>query len=236
MDRERLRKSMYGWQSASHAQRGTLTAMAGACVAMGWWLLAAGGLTQVGVWLGFAWHAGDGVRRLLLAVCFTVYYVRILFTQYVFLKRGMSWSEVFSIVPWLLFIFLLLSVAGGRNASPAGAMVVAGAVLFVAGSWMNTRAEWARHAWKQKAEHRGRLYTEGWFRYTRHPNYLGDLILFSGLCLIAGVWVSVVIPVVMLAGFVFFNIPILDEHLQEHYGQEFEAYARRTKKLIPFVY
>ena len=40
----------------------------------------------------------------------------------------------------------------------------------------------------------------------------------------------------MLLGFVFGNIPMLDAHLAEHYGQEFTAYARRTRKLVPFVY
>ena len=40
----------------------------------------------------------------------------------------------------------------------------------------------------------------------------------------------------MLAGFVFVNIPILDAHLHDHYGAAFEEYARRTRKLIPFVY
>lgn len=40
----------------------------------------------------------------------------------------------------------------------------------------------------------------------------------------------------MLAGFVFVNIPVLDSHLGERYGPEFEEYASRTSKLIPFVY
>ena len=40
----------------------------------------------------------------------------------------------------------------------------------------------------------------------------------------------------MLAGFVFVNIPVLDSHLHDHYGGAFDDYARRTRKLIPFVY
>jgi protein-S-isoprenylcysteine O-methyltransferase Ste14 len=48
--------------------------------------------------------------------------------------------------------------------------------------------------------------------------------------------VTAVIPVLMLAGFVFVNIPVLDSHLHDHYGSAFDEYARRTRKLIPFLY
>lgn len=92
------------------------------------------------------------------------------------------------------------------------------------------------HVWKQRPENSGRLYTLGLFRYARHPNYLGDLILFTGLCLICDRWICAAIPVVMLAGFVFANIPMLDSHLRDHYGEAFDEYAARTARLIPFVY
>jgi hypothetical protein len=35
----------------------------------------------------------------------------------------------------------------------------------------------------------------------------------------------VVLPILMLAGFVFVNIPMLDAHLHEHYGTAFDKYA-----------
>jgi steroid 5-alpha reductase family enzyme len=140
------------------------------------------------------------------------------------------------IAPWVLCIYLLLSLAGGTNPSPPEMAGAAGIVLFLTGSWMNSYAEYARHKWKQRAENRGRLYTLGLFRYSRHPNYLGDLISFSGLCLIAGRWITAVVPLMMLCGFVFANIPMLDAHLHDHYGTAFDEYAKRTRKLIPFLY
>ena len=82
----------------------------------------------------------------------------------------------------------------------------------------------------------GKLYTGGLFRYTRHPNYLGDLLSFSGLSLMSGAWITATIPVLMLAGFVFVNVPMLDAHLRDHYGAAFDEYARSTRKLIPFLW
>ena len=101
---------------------------------------------------------------------------------------------------------------------------------------MNSYAEYARHVWKQWPQNHGQLYTQGLFRFSRHPNYLGDLISFTGLCLISRAWVTALVPVLMLAGFVFVNIPVLDSHLHDHYGSAFDAYASRTPKLIPYVY
>ena len=136
----------------------------------------------------------------------------------------------------MLCIYVLLGVAGGTNPAPPGMAVGIGVVLFLVGSWTNSYAEYARHIWKERPENQGRLYTEGLFHYTRHPNYFGDLLSFSGLCLISGAWVTALVPLMMLAGFVFVNVPMLDSHLRDHYGTAFDEYARRTRKLIPFLY
>jgi len=231
-----LQRKMYELRNPCMAQRVLLAAMGAACVAIAWWLLFGGGLRTMGSWMAWTWEPGHLIRRICLVVTLSIYYVRMLFTEFVFLKRGVSWSEVFTIGPWMLCIYLLLGVSGGINARPVGIAAIIGIVIFVAGSWMNSYAEYARHKWKRLAENRARLYTQGLFRYSRHPNYLGDLISFSGICLISGAWVTTVIPVLMLAGFVFVNVPVLDSHLHDHYGSAFDQYAARTRKLIPFVY
>ncbi len=234
--RRELQRSMYELQSPSTAQRLMLAGFVAVWVALAWWLLFGGGLAMAGGWLGRIWRPGDMVRRACLAAALSIYYIRILFTEFVFLKRGVSWSEVLTIIPWLLCIYLLLAGIGGRNPAALGVSGAIGVVLFVVGSWVNSYAEYARHLWKQRLENHGRLYTEGLFRYARHPNYFGDLISFSGLCLISGTWVTAVIPALMLAGFVFVNVPVLDSYLHERYGVAFDEYADRTWKLIPFVY
>jgi protein-S-isoprenylcysteine O-methyltransferase Ste14 len=227
---------MYEQTGSSVRQRLVLAVGCGACVLVAWWLLAAGGLTTVGAWVGRPLTAGDPIRRLCIAAAFSTYYVRLLFTQFVFLRRGLGWSEVFSVVPWVLFIVLLVSIEGGRNPAPLRAVALCGMLLFLAGSWINSRAEYTRHVWKLKPENHGKLYTGGLFRYTRHPNYFGDLVSFSGICLLSGAWITVVIPIIMFAGFAFVNVPALDAHLHDHYGEAFEKYARHTPKLIPFLY
>ena len=229
-------QNMYELSGATRGPRIALAAAVGLWVALGWWLLLGGGLAIAGGWFGWIPAPGLALRSVCLAAAFSVYYIRILFTEFVFLRRGVSWSEAATVASWLLMIFLLLAIAGGTNRAAFAAAGFAGVALFVSGSAVNSFAEHARHRWKQRAENRGKLYTGGLFRYSRHPNYLGDLVLFGGLCLVAGRWVTAIVPVVMLAGFVFVNIPMLDAHLRGRYGAAFEQYAARTRKLIPFVY
>jgi hypothetical protein len=128
-----LQGSIYESQDRGTPQRIFLAVGAGLCVALAWWLLFAGGLPTVGNWLHLAWYPGDHFRRACLAAAFSIYYVRLLFTEFAFLRRGVSWSEVFSVAPWLLFVFLLLAITGGRNSSPFGALGITGIVLFIGG-------------------------------------------------------------------------------------------------------
>lgn len=227
---------VYDYHARALTQRAFLTTAVALCVTLAWWILLGSGLNIIGACFGQAWHQENTLRRITLAAALTVYFLRLLLTQFVFLKRGMRWSEVFAIAPWLLFIYLWLSIEAARNPEPFAITASIGVVLFLIGSWMNTWSEHQRNLWKQRPECRGHLYTGGLFRYTRHPNYFGDVLSFSGLCLISGRWITAAIPVLLLAGFIFANIPILDAHLQEHYGDEFTCYAARTRKLIPFIY
>ena len=209
------------WHFGS-AQRWVFAVLAGACVAAGWHVL-----------LG---ASGDAVRRVCLAAAFLIYYVRVLFTVFVFQRHGIGWGSVFGISGWVLCIYLLLAFLGGGNRAVFAYAGAIGIALFLLGSWMNSWAEYTRHVWKLRPANRGRLYSEGLFRYSRHPNYVGDLVSFSGLCLIAGSWITWIVPLLMLAGFVFVNIPLLDARLREHYGAEFDAWASRTPRLIPLIY
>ncbi len=227
---------IYAGQGNATVQRTVIAGAVAACVVIASWLLFGDGLAFVSPWVGQRWSQGDEIRRLLLMAALSIYFLRLLCTQFLFLKRSVSWGEAGMVVPWILCIYLVLSIAGGTNTTRTDAVTLVGGILFIFGSWMNTWAEYERHVWKQRPENQGRLYTGGLFRYSRHPNYLGDLISFSGLCLLSGRWLTGVIPLIMFAGFVFSNIPMLDSHLRHHYGSAFDEYASQTRKLIPFVY
>jgi protein-S-isoprenylcysteine O-methyltransferase Ste14 len=228
--------SLYAASGRSLSQRVIVIVTAAISTMIAWWLLLGGGLPSIDGWFRWTFLPGNLTRRILLAAALSIYLVRLCFTQFVFLKRTLTWREAGMIAPWIFVLYLSFSLAGGTNPATTDALTTVGVGFFVAGSWMNTYAEYERNAWKKRPENAGRLYTLGLFRYSRHPNYLGDLLSFTGLALLTGRWVMVAIPLVMLGGFIFVNIPMLDSHLHDHYGDAFDAYARNTARLIPFFY
>ena len=133
----------------------------------------------------------------------------------------------------------LLLVGGGafsQQSIPFGALDVAAAALLMLGSLLNTGSEVQRKLWKKDPAHQGQCYTAGLFAYAMHINYFGDVVLFSGWCLLTRNLWTLLLPLSMALMFAFMHIPPLDAYLQERYGDAFTAYARRTKKLIPFIW
>gem|GEM_PF-2489823 len=47
---------------------------------------------------------------------------------------------------------------------------------------------------------------------------------------------SASIPIFLFCFFAFYNAPKLDVYLKEKYGADYDAYAKKTKMLIPFLY
>jgi protein-S-isoprenylcysteine O-methyltransferase Ste14 len=227
---------MYGEQSASWPQKWFLVVLHGGAVLVSAWLLLGGGIEIVAKFFGSNLELAVLSRRALLLACSVIYFARVCGTVFVFLHRKMAWWEAATIGSFTWIINITFSLLGGTQPAPLGLADVVAVALYVAGSYLNTGSEYQRDRWKQRPENRGRLYTEGLFRWSMHINYFGDVMLFTGWALLTYRSWAFLLPLLMLMGFVFFHVPMLDKHLHEKYGTEFDQYRRRTKKLIPFLY
>lgn len=74
------------------------------------------------------------------------------------------------------------------------------------------------------------------FKYTRHTNYFGDIVLFAGLATVAHQIQLLVIPFAMASFFIIIIIPLKESYLKNKYGKEYISYAANTKRLIPFIF
>lgn len=84
----------------------------------------------------------------------------------------------------------------------------------------------------------GDLMDGGLWRYSRHPNYFGELLLWLSLWLFAlaaspGSWWTGVGLLAMIGLFVFISIPLLDARSRDR-RPGFDAYAARTSVLVPW--
>ena len=179
---------------------------------------------------------GNELRQIILFAGLTIYAIRMLVALFVFLKRRMSWGEGLLVSIVVSVVILALAYYGGNQKTTLGVIDGIGIALYVCGSLLHSCSEYQRYKWKQRAENKGHLFTGGLFKYSMHMNYFGDVLLLSGLALITRVLLMLVIPLFMALNFIVFLIPSLDAYLARKYSTEFETYASKTKRFIPFVY
>ena len=204
------------------------------------WLAALDGIHTIGSAFGFDWSLSDPVRALVLLLCAVIYFLRHGITLFYLLVRRIEWAEALGLTAFMaLFEIGLLVIGGGvmrTEPLPFDALDVLAGLLFLLGSFLNSGSEIQRKLWKRDPANKGHCYTGGLFAYSMHINYFGDVVLFTGWSLLThNVW-TLVLPVFMLLSFAFMHIPALDAYLAERYGAEFQAYATRTKKLVPFIW
>jgi protein-S-isoprenylcysteine O-methyltransferase Ste14 len=76
----------------------------------------------------------------------------------------------------------------------------------------------------------------GIYHYVRHPAYVGTLLLYLGLALYFGNWISFVIIFSPNLLAHLYRIAIEEKALKAYFGQEYIDYAAKTKRLIPKIY
>lgn len=86
------------------------------------------------------------------------------------------------------------------------------------------------------------LVTSGPYRFTRNPLYLGRLVIFTGLCLMARLPYRVNLVVLALGYAVFFGYYLRRKErveparLREKHGEAFDRYHRAVPALLPTLY
>ena len=103
-------------------------------------------------------------------------------------------------------------------------------------------ADAQKSAFKEKEENSGRFIASGLWRYSRHPNYFGEMLVWWGLFLYAvpvlhGAAFAVVIGPVFITLLLLFvsGVPPLERSADEKYGDDpaYREYKRRTSILVP---
>jgi len=108
----------------------------------------------------------------------------------VFLLQG----AILWFVSWPLLAIL------NNTTAPLGWLDLAALLLWVAGFLFEVIGDWQLSRFKQDPANAGQLLTSGLWRYTRHPNYFGDAVIWWSFFLFAvaaGAWWTVFSPLLM---------------------------------------
>lgn len=121
-------------------------------------------------------------------------------------------------------------------------LTVGGLTFFLVGCGLALWARWALGtmygvstggAAPLQTQHR--LIQHGPYAWVRHPMYLGYWLVLLGVTLIYQTWTPLLFLVMSIASF-YRRARREESALAERFGEEWRAYALRTKFLIPFVY
>jgi protein-S-isoprenylcysteine O-methyltransferase len=80
------------------------------------------------------------------------------------------------------------------------------------------------------------LVQRGVYGVLRHPSYTGTLLCVTGGGIGFGNWLSVLVLTGIGMAVFAYRIRIEEQAMAERFGAQYREYARRTKRLIPFVF
>lgn len=151
-----------------------------------------------------------------------------------------SYFKVFVLQGILLVVVAspILAVAASSRAFGVTSLDVAGGVVWLFGLLFETVADLQLARFKRDPANRGRVMDRGLWRYSRHPNYFGEAVVWWGLFLIAlstptAYWaaigpIAITFLLVRVSG-----VRMLEQGLRER-KPEYADYVRRTSPFVPW--
>ncbi|MDD3113621.1 MAG: DUF1295 domain-containing protein [Candidatus Izemoplasmatales bacterium] len=115
-------------------------------------------------------------------------------------------------------------------------LVIPGGIVFLIGLFFEAIGDAQLRAFIKKPENRGHIMQSGLWKYTRHPNYFGETLIWWGLWIVVlgadyGPY-ALFSPLLITYLLLFVSgIPLLEKKYADH--PEFQDYKRRTSVFFP---
>jgi steroid 5-alpha reductase family enzyme len=122
-------------------------------------------------------------------------------------------------------------------------VTILGAAIALFGILFEGMADWQKFKFNQNKKNKGKWIASGIWKYSRHPNYFGEMTVWYGVYTACLPWltdrqslISILSPltiVMLLVG--VSGIPILEKSADKRWGKDkkYQEYKRRTSILIP---
>jgi len=157
-------------------------------------------------------------------------------------RYGEGWERaslfrVFWLQGVLLWVISAPLFGAVRSLEPLGTLDLVGVLVFVVGLTLEAVADRQLVRFKADPENRGRVLDTGLWRYSRHPNYFGDAVLWWGAYLVAaagGAYWTAIGPVLITFLLLRVSGVVLLEKGLRASRPEYAAYVERTSAFIPW--
>ncbi len=138
-----------------------------------------------------------------------------------------------------LFVFagMVPAYFAVTSGGSANAATYLGAAVCVGATLLQIFSDAQMRGFRKEPYNSGKNIETGLWKYSRHPNYLGEVSLWWGvwiiqLSVLPEMWWTLFAPVAMTLLFVFISIPMMEKRLMES-KQGYAEYKRTTSMLVP---
>lgn len=148
-----------------------------------------------------------------------------------------SFLQIFMLQGFLMLIIATPVIL--VNSSPDGSvglLEIVGAIILLTGLLFESLGDYQLAKFRQNPDNKGVLMTTGLWQYTRHPNYFGEAVVWTGVWLMAipevdGLF-TIVSPLLMYVLLRYVSgVPMLEKKLQGR--PDWEAYAANVPPFFP---
>lgn len=148
-----------------------------------------------------------------------------------------SYLQVYVLQGALLFLIALpVLMINNHAGKPWGLADLAGTAVWGIGFFFESVGDAQLARFIKNPDNRGKLMQSGLWRYSRHPNYFGEVVQWWGIWLIAlavpNGWITVIGPLtITLLILKVSGIPMLEKKMALH--PDYAMYARRVSSFFP---
>lgn len=209
----------------------------------------------IATFIGIAFLSGDGtwpalLVTLLVSIWATRLFVRILLknlkkpedARYARWRKEWQWFHLRSYVQVFLLQGTLMCVVGfgaalfAASATTFSPLLFVGLLLWLIGFFFETVGDAQLDTFLTNPNNKGELMTRGLWRYSRHPNYFGEITMWWSIFIMTlgttYAFLGVISPLTITLLICFVSgIPLLEAGLKKH--PQFASYKKKTSVLIP---
>jgi steroid 5-alpha reductase family enzyme len=148
-----------------------------------------------------------------------------------------SYLQIFLLQGILLLIISYPVVLVNRSQGPGLTLVdLIGVLIWCAGFVFESVGDYQLVRFKRNPENKGKIMTIGLWKYSRHPNYFGEALLWWGIFIIAlsveNGWTAIISP--LLITFLLLRVSGVTMLEKKYIGNDaYAAYAKKTSAFIP---
>jgi len=148
-----------------------------------------------------------------------------------------AFFRVFMLQGFLIWLIAMpiMAIARGISDSPSWTLVSVGVSVWLLGFIYELVADYQLDSFLKNRKPHERIYQGGLWKYSRHPNYFGELLVWWGICIwaigLTGSWWLVISPSIISLVIIFISAPMIE---QKHKGETvYETYYQNSSSIFP---